>query len=207
VRALLVYLGTVAYVAYNYAYYAVGAALNVFFPLYVGALVLSALILIAGMTRLHVADVGASFTSSTPTGVIGTGLAVIGTSLALVWIALWAGYVFFGRPTPVEPEAFKIVAALDLTLMVPLLTIGGLSLRRKRNWGYVMATMAAVQATLYLLVLSVGSLVAVRRGLAESPGELPIWASLATLTGGLAIALLVHVRVASTRAITTEAAS
>ena len=194
VRALLVWLGTVAYVAYNYAYYAVGAALNVFFPLYVGALVLSVFILFASLTRLDIADVSAKFPANTPTSVVGTGLALIGTSLGLIWIALWAAYVFFGRPTPVEPEAFKIVAALDLALMVPPLTLGGLWLRRKKSWGYVLAAMAAIQATLYLLVLSVGSYVAVRRGLAEWPGELPIWVALAALTGGLAFTLLAHVR-------------
>ena len=48
----------------------------------------------------------------------------IGIGLALVWIAMWAAHVFAGRPTPVDPETFKIVAALDLALMVPALTAG-----------------------------------------------------------------------------------
>jgi hypothetical protein len=39
---------------------------------------------------------------------------------------MWTAYVFAGRPTPVDPEAFKIVAALDLSLMVPALTVGGI---------------------------------------------------------------------------------
>jgi hypothetical protein len=33
---------------------------------------------------------------------------------------------------------------------------------------------AGVQATLYLLVLPVGSAIAIGRGLAEAPGEVPI---------------------------------
>ena len=34
-------------------------------------------------------------------------------------------------------------------------------------WGYVLAAIASIQGSLYLLVLSVNSCVAVRRGLAE----------------------------------------
>ena len=39
VRALLLWLGTLAYAVYNYAYYLFGAALNAFFPLYAAALI------------------------------------------------------------------------------------------------------------------------------------------------------------------------
>jgi len=50
--------------------------------------------------------------------------------------------VFAGRPTPIEPEAFKIVAALDLSLMVPALTCGGVLLWNRHPWGYVLASIA-----------------------------------------------------------------
>jgi hypothetical protein len=92
--------------------------------------------------------------------------------LAIVWLGLWGAYAFAGRPTPIEPEAFKVVAALDLSLMVPALGIGGVLLWRRRPWGYVIATIAAIQGALYLLVLSIGSAIAIRRGLAVAPGEL-----------------------------------
>ena len=64
-----------------------------------------------------------------------------------------------------ETEAFKLVAALDLTLMVPALGLGGYLLFRRKSWGYVISSLAGVQASLYLLVLSVNSLVAMQRGL------------------------------------------
>jgi hypothetical protein len=40
-RGLLLWLGVMGYAAYNYAFYLFGAALNVFFPLYVALLVLA----------------------------------------------------------------------------------------------------------------------------------------------------------------------
>ena len=49
VRALLLWLGTLAYAVYNYAYYLFGAALNAFFPLYVAALITAALALILAL--------------------------------------------------------------------------------------------------------------------------------------------------------------
>jgi hypothetical protein len=45
---------------------------------------------------------------------------------------------------------------------------------RRRPWGYLIAPIAATQGALYLFVLSVNSLVAIQRGIANPPGELPI---------------------------------
>jgi hypothetical protein len=49
------------------------------------------------------------------------------------------------RPTPIDPEPFKVVAALDLSLMVPALGIGGVLLWKRRPSGYLIATIAAIQ--------------------------------------------------------------
>lgn len=46
---------------------------------------------------------------------------------------------------------------------------------KRRPWGFVIAPAAAVQGAPYLLVLSVNPTIAIRRSLAASPGELPIW--------------------------------
>jgi hypothetical protein len=54
--------------------------------------------------------------------------------------------------------------------------------------------MASIQGALYLLVLSVNSIVAIRRGLVTAPGELPIWGTLMMFTAAVAVALLANVR-------------
>ena len=117
-------------------------------------------------------------------------LIFVASGLSLVWISMWAAYVFAGRPTPVEPEAFKIVAALDLLWLVPSLAAGGALLWKRRPWGFAIATAATVQAAIYLLVLSVNSMIAIRRGRTASPGELPIWVPLTVLTWLVALLLL-----------------
>ena len=60
-RGLLLWLGTVGYAAYNYAFYLFGAALNVFFLLYVAALVLATITLIVALAHLDVVRLSQSF--------------------------------------------------------------------------------------------------------------------------------------------------
>jgi hypothetical protein len=193
-RGLLLWLGMMAYALYNYAFYLVGAALNAFFPLYVVAVMVAAIALMLTLSRLDVAAVAGGCRPAAPVRVIGGALACIGIGLAAVWVGMWAAHVFAGRPTPIDPEAFKIVAALDLTLMVPALTAGGVLLWRRHPWGYVIASLASVQGALYLLVLSVNSLIAIQRGLSSAPGELLIWVPLTIATSGIALTLLTSLR-------------
>jgi hypothetical protein len=194
VRGLLLRLGIMGYAAYNYAFYLFGAALNSFFLLYVAAVGLAAVTLIGALAHLDVVRVSQSFRPRTPVRIMGGALVLIGVGLAAAWIAMWAAYVFTGRSTPVEPEAFKVVAALDLAVMVPALTMGGILLWRRHAWGYVLASMASIQSAMYLLVLSVNSMVAIQRRLVAAPGELPIWGTLMALTTAVAVAVLASVR-------------
>jgi hypothetical protein len=193
-RGLLIWLGLLAYAIYNYGFYLFGAALNAFFPIYVLALVLAAIVLILVLSDTDVARLAGAFRDETPVRAVGGTLVTIGTVLASVWLVIWAAYAFGGRATPLDPEAFKVIAAMDLVLMVPVLTIGGVLLWRRRPWGYAIATIAAIQGALYLLVLSVNSVVAIQRGLSEPPAELPIWGALLIVTAQAVTVLLRNVR-------------
>ena len=188
-RARLVWLGMLGYLAYNDAFYLFGAALNTFFPIYVVLLVLTVVTLATALTQLDVAATCQAFSPRTPARGVGGYLVVLGTGLCAVWFVFWAGHVFAGATLPVGAEAFRVVAALDLTVLVPVLLGGGTLLWRRRPWGYVLGAAAGVMGTGYLLVLATGSLIAVVRGLADAPGELPLWGSLAVSTA-VATALL-----------------
>ena len=194
VQGPLSWLGLVGYAVYNYAYYLLGAALNAFFLLYVVAFVLSAVTLIVALSRLDASHVAASFRSTTPVRIIGGYLAFVGLGLAFTWVTMWAAYAFANQPTPVEPEAFKLVAALDISLMATGLTFGGVLLWRRKALGYVIAAIASIQASLYLLALSVNSIVALHRGLAKAPGDVPMWGTLAALTTAVTLLLLTNIR-------------
>jgi hypothetical protein len=189
-RAELAWLGSVGYSVYNYAFYLFGAALNVFLPLYVITVAVAIVTLASGLAGIDPIAVDRRMQPSGGLRLLGGYLVFVAFGLSLVWIATWAAYVFAGRPTPVEPEAFKIVAALDLLWLVPSLAAGGALLWKRRPWGFVIATAATVQGAIYLFVLSVNSTIAIRRGLATSPGELPIWVPLTVFTWVAALMLL-----------------
>lgn len=192
-RGVLLWAGMLAYAAYNYAYYLLGAALNRFFILYVICTIVAVAALVMLLSEIDVPAVKARFTARTPVRFAGGFLMFTAVGLSAVWIGLWAAYAFVGRPTPVETEAFQLVAALDLTTMVPVLALGGYLLIRRRPWGYVIAALGSIQAALYLLVLSVNSAIAIQRGLVEAPGELPVWGPLLLGTGLVAGVLLLNV--------------
>ncbi len=181
-RARLTWLGVLGYAVYNYTYYLLGAALNVFFAIYVLTFVVSVASLILGLVGTDAESVASAFSVRTPARAIGGYYVFVATGLSVVWLGTWAAYVFAGRPTPVETEAFHLVAALDMALMVPALVTGGVLLWRRRSWGYVIAAVAGILASLYLLVLTVNSAVSISRGIVTAPGELPIWGTLLVLT-------------------------
>lgn len=190
VRGRLLVLGMAGYAVYNYAFYLFGAALNVFFPLYVVGFLLGILTLGHFLWHLDVTVIANALRRDAPVRLVGGYLVFVAVGLTVVWLGMWGAYAFAGRPTPIEPEAFKIVAALDLSLMVPALAVGGVMLWRRISWGYVIATIAAIQGALYLLVLSFNSAISIRRGLVSAPGELLFWGPLTIFTTIAAILLL-----------------
>jgi hypothetical protein len=196
-RGLLLWLGALGYALYNYAYYLFGAALNVFFPLYLASVITAALALILALSHIAPLGIARRFNDGTPVRLVGGYFVFVGISLAGIWLAMWTAYVFVGRPTPVDTEAFKLVAALDTVLMVPALAIGGILLWRRSAWGYIVSPIAGVQGSLYLLVLSINSLMA-------ASSEFPLWCSLALMTSAATALLLVHAEPANHQPPTTN---
>lgn len=192
-RGVLLWLGILGYAIYNYAFYLFGAALNAFFPLYVVLLVLPVVLLVGALSTTEVRGLGARVAAQGPRRLVGGYLIAVATMLGVVWLVMWGAYVFAGRPTPVGPEEFRLVAALDLTLMVPALTIGGALLWRGHPWGPVIGSIAAVQGALYLLVLSVNAAIALCVDYGTPPGELVLWVPLMLLTAAAASVLLAGV--------------
>ena len=195
----LIVAGVLAYAVYNSAFYLFGATLNVFFLLYVCVFLSSVLALIVVVTSLDVPRIHDVLGPGRRARAVGVALSIIGCGLASVWTVFWAAHVFVGLPTPVETDAFRLVAALDLSVLAPMFIGGGLLLFRGRPWGSVLAPVASIQGTIYLSVLALNSVLAIRAGLVAAPGELPLWGSLVLVTGGLAGVLLRQARGAGTR--------
>ncbi|NDP20949.1 MAG: hypothetical protein GZ091_07710 [Paludibacter sp.] len=181
-RAMMLWLGTIGYGIYNYAFYLFGASLNVFFPLYVLTFVISIITMIISLSHLDIRFFVSGFRNQTPVRSIGGYYVFVAVCLSMVWLGMWFAYIFYGRATPVDTETFKLVAALDTTLMVSSLLVGGIFLWQRNRWGFILSCIAGVQSSLYLLVLTINSGVSILQGFGKWPGELPIWGTLLLLT-------------------------
>ena len=84
---------------------------------------------------------------------------------------------------------------VTIAVAVPLLVAGRVRAAAGSSRGTLLWLSAAAYAVYnYALVLSAGSLVAVRRGLVPSPGEVPIRATLAVATTIMTVLLLREIR-------------
>jgi hypothetical protein len=185
-RNAAVHTGLIAYCAYNYGFYLFGAALNVFFPLYVLLVLLSAILLARGLARTTPPPAARTSPVTRPVAIW---LVFVGTGLASVWLGLWARYVFLGEPVPVRPDVFRLVAALDLTIISPALVTSGILMWRRRSWGDSTATVASVGASAYLLVLSVNAAIAWASGNGAAQSEALLWTTLAAIMTATAATL------------------
>jgi hypothetical protein len=184
--ARLVWMGGLAFLVYNYAFYMIGTALNAAFPLYV-ALVLGAGVALA--RALLRTDPPPARGGAVPRAV-GLYLLAVAATLTLVWALLWRSIVFGGMQGGLGPDAFQVVAALDMTLLVPGFVMGGVLILRGHRWGETVAAIASVQGALYLLVLGTNAGLFVIAGYEAPPGQLAIWVPLCAMTAVAATLLL-----------------
>jgi len=184
-RAELVWYAMLGYAAYNYAYYLFGAALNAMFPLYAVLFVLPLLALVLALGTLDVGVVAARSDLGALRRWIAGYMLLTGIGLTIAWLAQWAAYVLAGTIPSIGVDAFQLVAAMDLTFMVPWFLIGGVLIWRRSAWGYVVAPIIVLQGAAYTLVLTATSVVAASRGIAGTAEQMPIWAAW-TVVGALA---------------------
>lgn len=190
-RGKLVWYAMLGYAVYNYAYYIFGARMNELFPAYVALLVLPAVSLAVLLHRADVVGIARSFSPRMPARGVGVYLALTGVGLMVAWLAQWAAFVFAGTVPTVGEEAFTLIAALDLTFVVPLCLVAAALLWRRSEWGYVFGTIMCMKGATYTLVLTAGTLTAVLRGVEGVAGQIPVW-GVWTLVGAAATAIMLR---------------
>lgn len=176
-RAQLVWLGMLDYTLYNYAFYLFGAALNRFFLVYVALFTLSVLALIFGLANVDVNGISQKFQARTPVKWISGYMMFWAVLLGVAWIAQSLDFVVTGQlpQSGLDEGGFKLVAALDLSLVVPGLVLAAIWLWKHRPWGYVLAAMFNVKGATYTLVLTAGSLYQANAGIEGAADLVPLW--------------------------------
>jgi hypothetical protein len=191
-RAHLIWLGTLAYMLYNYAFYLFGAAFNQFFLLYVAIFTFSILALVFSLPQVPAQELSQACGPRTPVRWVAGYMLLTGVGIGGLWIAMSAGFLLTGEvPQPIVASGHPtgVVFALDLSLMVPGMVLGGLWLFKRRPWGYVLAAIMNVKGAAYTLALAAASLTASRAGIPDAVAQIPLWLSL-SLASLVATALL-----------------
>jgi hypothetical protein len=97
--------------------------------------------------------------------------------LGIAWIGQWLSFVVTGQlpQSGLDMNGFKLVATLDLSLVVSGLVLGAIWLWKRRPWGYVLAVMFNVKGFTYTLVLTVSSLLQANAGMEGTAALVPLW--------------------------------
>ncbi|MDJ0754982.1 MAG: hypothetical protein QNJ45_15775 [Ardenticatenaceae bacterium] len=197
IRGYLVLLGLVDYTLYNFAFYQFGAAFNKFFMLYPAITALSILVLIFGLTRIDAQEISRQFHRKTPTKWIAGFMVFVGLSLTSVYFSQYLSFLTTGdlpRIVTAVEHPTNVIFALDLTLVVPWLLIGGVWLWRGRPWGYIVATIVNIKGAVYMLALSTVTVAVVQAGISDNGTELFIWGGIGVGSLIASLLLLVNLR-------------
>ena len=151
-RGLLLWIGTLFYVVYGYAYYVFGTPFGPMFLVYVALMSLSLHALIWVLVNIDPEAVQARVRGPLPRRLIAGFLMAV----AVLFATLWTGAIVsaLAGGTEIGP-VLRLVSTLDLTMPLPALVIAGVLLWRRQAWGYVLAGLALVKTATYGITLVV----------------------------------------------------
>jgi hypothetical protein len=181
-RGLLLWMGTLSYVAYSYAYYVLAPEFNALYPAYLAIVSTSLYGLVYLLVGTDAEAVRARVSRGTPVRLIGGSLMAVPTVLGAAWAAtIVATLAAGGTPGRVE----RVVWPMDLVVAFPAMFWGGLWLWRRQALGYLVAAALLVKGGFLGLTLAVTTWLATTLwGVSPDPAA-PVYA-----LGGLVYAAL-----------------
>ena len=159
-RWLMVWMGLMGYVFYNFAFYLFGAAFNIFFLLYAALVSLSAMTFILQLSYSDVSNFSSKFAVKTPVKWVSIYLRLISVMLFSLELFMIIPFLISG----IIPETVKLtghhtseIFALDFSIVIPISIIAAILLWQRRSWGFIVSIMMLVKGFTYGLVLCVGT--------------------------------------------------
>jgi hypothetical protein len=190
-RGRVLWLGMLFYSMYAYLFYAVAAAFNQFFLLYVATFGLPLYALLFSVPRLDLTRLGSAMGGGVARVVAIIYTSVVAAGLGLLWVGISLSYLATEDvPQPIVDSGHPtgVVFAVDLVFIVPPMLLAAIWLARRQALGWLLTGVMSVGGSVYTLTLAAAS-VEVSRQNVGAGSELPIWAGL-TLLGVLTVALL-----------------
>ncbi len=194
VAARLVWMGTLAYLFYDFLNYAFAIHFNSMFLAYCGVLGVSFYALAGSLLALPIPEIARRFGPRTPVKTAAVVLLLMGLITILHWVweiipALLAGRV----PQTVHDSGLltESVAVLDLSFGAPTFMIAAILLLRRKPLGFVLGPVALTFLTLSSLVLVPMGIAMARRGF---PGGSVLCAAGVGIATGSAVLLAFFLR-------------
>jgi hypothetical protein len=154
-RGLVLWTGTLLYIANWYHFYLSGIPFGPLFLVHVGLVSASVLALAVLLARVDVERFRRRFPARMPARSLAGLMIVLATLFALAWIADVTARLQHGES--LDPVA-RGVYIIDLALLLPAMIGGGVLLWTRNAWGYVLAgplLLHALGSMVTLLVMSV----------------------------------------------------
>lgn len=158
-RAQIVWLGLIAWVAYNYVIYSYGVNFTRVSLVYVAIMSLAIFTLVVVIRRVDTALLGSQFQPSMPRRVVAVYLWLVAAVFSLLWLTDTIPASLSGS-TPARLAALHAtsnpVEINDLAIIIPALVVAGILTWRRRPSGYLMAGILLGLATVTMAALLPG---------------------------------------------------
>jgi hypothetical protein len=159
-RWLMLLMGLIGYVFYNFAFYLFGAAFNIFFLIYTILVFMSGITLFMQLSNSSNENLATKFEKKTPVKWVSTYLFLITLMLFSLELSIIIPFLFSG----IIPQTIKltglttsVVFALDFSVVIPVSIIAAVLLWQRRSWGFILGIIMLVKGVTYGLVLCVGT--------------------------------------------------
>lgn len=175
--AILIWMGTLGYMLYNYVFYLYGASFNYFFLIYVALFTLSMYTLILILTKLKITEYIIWFSDKTPTKLISVFMFIFSFLLGVIWVGISISYIFTGIiPSTITQTGHPtaVVFATDLSFLVSGMIVSAILLWKKRIWGYIFSSIVLFKASSYGLILIIITIIMYVKTGVEDPA-LPLY--------------------------------
>jgi hypothetical protein len=159
-RWMLIWVGVLGYMFYNFAFYLFGAAFNQFFLIYTALFSLSAFTMLRLLWHLSNELLTQQFSERIPVKTISIYLLLMPLMLFVAELSMIIPFITSGTlPETIVATGHptSVVFALDFSIIIPAFIAAAVLLWQRKNWGYILATMMLVKGFTYGLVLCIGT--------------------------------------------------
>ena len=148
-RGRLIWMGTIFYFMYSYASMSVLTSYNQLFLVYVAIFSISLYTLIGELLSLDIKSTKKSFSPGPVNKITAVFLVIIGLMLSAMWLKMIIDSLLTGiAPSALESYTTLVIQALDLEIVVPAAVITGILLFKGKKWGYLLASIFLIKASL-----------------------------------------------------------